>query len=497
MFRRFLFASASLVLLAGCSGGGGSTPAPTPTPAPTNQPPRITSAASVSVLENEALSYQLTASDPEGSALTQSLGGEDAARFLLSGSGQLTFRELPDFEAPLDSNRDNIYNIRLTVSDGTSSTNLDLAVTVVDQADTIQLTRVASGFSDITAVSPAPPFGDLLIGQKAGQVYHLNGGNGAKSLLFTVDEIATDGERGLRGIAAAGDYVSQGQFFVSYIHRSGQLWVRRYQPDGLGGYVGWSTPTVAVPLEGSRNLGGSITYGEMSYLYVFVGDGERASNAQDLHNRSGKILRLAKNPDPYAGVTPVYFIAAPGNPYNGSNGDPYVIASGLRNPSGAFLSDLADGSMVFADQGSGTSDEINILRITQDIAGNFGWPYLEGSTVIASGGPSGSIGPVAELQRAASGRSIQGIVGGSIYTGTQASLRDHYLFADPVGGGVWSVPKSRLVVGESLKLDRIQHRAADLKPDVGTVGRIVAITRSASGVLFLADSAGQVFRIEP
>ncbi len=76
-----------------------------------------------------------TATDPEGGSITWSLGGTDAADFLLSPNGQLTFRTGPDFEAPTDQDTDNIYQVTVQASAGQQSAALDVTVTVTNAND--------------------------------------------------------------------------------------------------------------------------------------------------------------------------------------------------------------------------------------------------------------------------------------------------------------------------------------------------------------------------
>lgn len=133
--------------MAGCGGGsgGGGTPAPTPAPSPpptpspppANQAPVFTSAATVSVAENTSgVFYTATATDANGDTLGYSLsGGADRDRFSITSSGGLSFTAPPDFEAPGDGNRDNVYQVELSVSDGKVSTTLSLSVTVTDVAE--------------------------------------------------------------------------------------------------------------------------------------------------------------------------------------------------------------------------------------------------------------------------------------------------------------------------------------------------------------------------
>ena len=70
-------------------------------------------------------------SDPEGAALTWSVSGSDADDFLIE-AGVLSFADRPNYEEPSDSGSDNIYDVTVSVSDGTYSASLDVSVTVND-----------------------------------------------------------------------------------------------------------------------------------------------------------------------------------------------------------------------------------------------------------------------------------------------------------------------------------------------------------------------------
>ncbi len=102
------------------SGGGGTT-------------------AAVSVVENTSVVTDVDATDVDsGDTLTFSLtGGADQARFTIDPStGVLSFASPPDYENPADANADNIYEVTVTVSDGTDGDSQDLTVTVTDTDET-------------------------------------------------------------------------------------------------------------------------------------------------------------------------------------------------------------------------------------------------------------------------------------------------------------------------------------------------------------------------
>ncbi|MXY10430.1 MAG: S8 family serine peptidase, partial [Acidimicrobiaceae bacterium] len=79
------------------------------------------------------------ARDPEGVNVVWSLSGTDAGDLELSQSGVLSFADPPDFEDAADSNRDNVYKVRVTATDGANPATLGVEVTVrnVDEAGAV------------------------------------------------------------------------------------------------------------------------------------------------------------------------------------------------------------------------------------------------------------------------------------------------------------------------------------------------------------------------
>ena len=100
---------------------------------PVNEGPEVTSGQSAfTVSENQDLpNASYSAFDPEGGAVTRwSLGGRDGGDFTITQEGLLTFRNLPDYERPADSNRDNIYELQVRPYDGQYYGAFDVTVTV-------------------------------------------------------------------------------------------------------------------------------------------------------------------------------------------------------------------------------------------------------------------------------------------------------------------------------------------------------------------------------
>ena len=85
------------------------------------------------VNENTTSLYNLSATDVDaGTTLTYSLTGTDAADFVISSTGDLSFSPAPDFEAATDSDTNNTYIVITWVSDGSLSDSQTVTITVTN-----------------------------------------------------------------------------------------------------------------------------------------------------------------------------------------------------------------------------------------------------------------------------------------------------------------------------------------------------------------------------
>ena len=80
------------------------------------------------------------ATDPEDDqdgdkVLAWSLSGIDGSKFNISTDGALTFMTPPDYEAPVDSGRNNDYNVRVEVTDSGGNTATRVVTVTVDNID--------------------------------------------------------------------------------------------------------------------------------------------------------------------------------------------------------------------------------------------------------------------------------------------------------------------------------------------------------------------------
>ncbi len=100
-----------------------------------NEGPKVSGTTSFTLAEGQDLiGVSFIANDQEGDAVTRwSLSGSDGGDFTISETGVMTFRNLPDYDSPADSNRDNEYLVSVRAYDsGNRYGSLDLTVTVTD-----------------------------------------------------------------------------------------------------------------------------------------------------------------------------------------------------------------------------------------------------------------------------------------------------------------------------------------------------------------------------
>ena len=192
--------------------------------------PVFTSDATASVAENQTAAYTAVATDADNDMLSYSLSGTDAALFTINPTtGVVSFIAAPDFENPGDAGGDNVYDITVTASDETNQTDHNVAITVTDKYELIDLgtldgtngfilNGIDGGDRSGWSVSSAGDvngdgYDDLIIGargadpsgnSRAGETYVVYGGASAPGAAGVLALSALDGTNGftLNGIDA-------------------------------------------------------------------------------------------------------------------------------------------------------------------------------------------------------------------------------------------------------------------------------------------------------
>ncbi|MGS1017890.1 PQQ-dependent sugar dehydrogenase [Allosphingosinicella humi] len=470
----------ALALLSSCGGGGSSS---TPTPPP-NQAPAFTSGGIVSFVEDAVGAvYQATASDADGDTVTFKIAeGADAAHFAISAAGRLSFVAPPNFDLPGDANGDNVYEVQIIANDGRASNTLMLAVTVTNSKEGIAVRRVGTGFTNPVAVAPINDW-TILVAEKNGAIYRLDRRGGPPTLFAQVNNV---GGIGVLAMTLGPDFALVGNFYVMYTTTTGFLVVEEFfslpafprdpaVPSLYGPLLNIPAPQYA----GGGWLGIDTDYSLLIATGDAGGRGDPSGSAQDNSSNLGKVLRATRNPDPFAGASPVFYLFS-------------TIAQGLHRPNGGFV---YAGGILLPDSGQDVAEEINYLGRNAGI-GNFGWPFKEGTAHVFGTPPNGLIDPVIEYPRGAGARAGLSIVGGAVGGSAIPSLSGQYIFADR-GGAIFTIPADSIQQGRTLAASLLERRDADFAPDSGAINRPVAVTAGPNGVLYVVDDDGDIFRVDP
>jgi glucose/arabinose dehydrogenase len=516
--RRFGWGAIALTVamaMSACGGGGGGSlqvnppPPTTPPPPPANRAPTFTSPSTATVVENTGgVFYNATATDPDNNPLTFSLtGGVDGALFRITAAGALSFITAPDFEAPADNDRDNVYQVDLSVSDGMASTTLPLSVTVTNIIDSaFRVRRVASNFNQPAFLAPVPDgTGRVFVIELGGRILILAPSTGLIAVTPFLDltgQLSTDGERGLLGFATAPDFITTGTFYIFLTIPDGTIEVRRYRT--LAGNRDRADPATGnailrVPHPRSNHNGGWIGFDANNLLHIAIGDGGGAgdpdNNGQNRNTLLGKILRVDPSRDDFPTDAARDYGIPPANPFAAGGGAPEVLAYGLRNPFRNSF-DPVTGHLWIGDVGQNEVEEVDLLR-PQDAGANFGWPILEGTMPFRGGSTVGLTPPVAEYVHGDSTRQGNTVIGGYVYRGPIEQLSGLYVFADFINPNVWSIPILRALQGTTLPSSEFTVRNFDFLPNAGRFDNIVSFGEDQLGNLYLVDLDGEIFVIEP
>lgn len=494
------------LLIAACGGDGDSAAPPAGGGAPVNRAPGFTSPASVDVAENSVgIFYTAAASDPDADALTFSInGGADAADFSITPAGALSFVAPPDFEAPADSDANNIYSLTLQVSDGAATATLDLVVTVTDLAENYTVRRVTAAASAPLALAGRAS-GDVLVAERAGRIRILDPATGAFNATPFLDiatTVGTAGEGGLLGLALAPDYTVSGTFYVHLTNTLGDTEIRRYQrsagdPDiadpGSGDVI------FTVPQPDTNHNGGWIGFGQDGFLYASLGDGggggDPFNNGQDPDTLLGSIIRIDPSSDDFPGDSARDYAIPAGNPFAAGGGAPEIFAYGLRNPYRASF-DRTTGDLYIGDVGQGDIEEIDL--IPSGVGGqNFGWPLREGTQTEQGPDSPSFTPPIAEYGHGSGPLQGNSVTGGVVYRGPVAELQGQYVFADFISDNIWSFPVSAVVQGATLPSTSFIIRNGVFTPDAGALDGIVGFGEDVDGNLYILTISGSIFVIEP
>lgn len=339
------------------------------------------------------------------------------------------------------------------------------------QSDGIGIETVVDGLDRPTAVA-ALPNGDLIaLEQHAGRVRLIRDGVLLEEPLLDLgDEVSTDSEQGLLGIALDVDAAENGRVFLNHTDLDGATRVLEYPVEG-------GVPDAAAPREllrvaqpSANHNGGHLVFGPNGLLWIGLGDGggrgDPENRAQDPDDLLGKMLRI----DP-----------------NAPNPTPEVWATGLRNP-WRYAIDQESGTLWIADVGQNSYEEVSRVDVDAPAGSNFGWRLFEGMAEYDNPEgtvPTGYVPPIAQYGHE-DGCSVTG--GLVVRDPALPALDGRYLYGDYCSGRLWTLPA-----------DAEQGtQPADVTDLLGgPVDNLVSFGEDAEGRVLIVSADGRILRIVP
>lgn len=354
-------------------------------------------------------------------------------------------------------------------------------------AQPIELEPFVSGIEQPTTITNAGDgSGRLFVTSKTGQIHVIEGGKVLDTPFLDISEqITTNNERGLLGLAFHPNYEENGRFFINYTNLDGDTVIAEYSVSDDPNVADASSEQILLTIEQpqSNHNGGQLAFGPDGYLYIGTGDGGgggddhgEIGNGQSLDTLLGKILRIdVDSGDPYA-------IPAD-NPFaNSDEALPEIWAYGLRNP-WRFSFDRETGDLWIADVGQNAWEEVNFQPADSPGGENYGWRLMEGTHCFnppENCNDGTLVLPVLEYSHDV-GSSI---TGGYVYRGSAyPELVGTYFFGDYVSGRLWGATQN-------------SEGEWSMEQLLDTKLNIVAFGEDEAGELYVADFAGDIYRVK-
>ena len=233
-------------------------------------------------------------------------------------------------------------------------------------------------FDQPVYVTQPPASSDLYVVEREGTVSMRREDGSVSTALDISDQVTADGEeQGLLSVAFPPDFQSSHVVYAYYTGNDEDQHVVEYTVAGNGSFERDSEREILHMEDfASNHNGGLLLFGPDRQLYIGTGDGGIADdperNGQDTGSLLGKILRI--DPRPTDGRP--YTVTSPG-PLGGS-ARPEICNYGLRNP-WRFSFDRETGSLLIADVGQNTQEEVDYVPAERACGNNFGWSAFEGT----------------------------------------------------------------------------------------------------------------------
>ncbi len=205
---------------------------------------------------------------------------------------------------------------------------------------------------------------ELMFTERSGRIKILRLDNLEISSLEGVPEVAATNQGGLLDVAITPNYQTHGWIYFTYTKstaRGDVTTLARSQRNG-NRLTNWQDLLISdSATDTGRHFGSRIAFDNKGHVYFGIGDRGVRTNAQNLDNHAGAVMRLRLD-----GSIPA------DNPFLKQNGIRAEIWSyGHRNPQGLTYDDLT-GNLWSIEHGPRGGDEINLILKGR----NYGWPVI-------------------------------------------------------------------------------------------------------------------------
>jgi len=317
------------------------------------------------------------------------------------------------------------------------------------------------------------PNGDMLVTEKAGQLYQVS--KGVMTSIEGLPPITVRGQGGLMEVVLHPKFSTNHLIYISYIDGEApgmvNTSVARTELSN-GRLIHFKRIFHAMPETNSGvQFGGRMVFDNNGYLFISVGDRGPKEDAQKLTNYNGKIHRIFDD-----GRIPA------DNPFVKT---PHAIGSiwcyGNRNGEGLYY-EKTTGILWENEHGPKGGDELNIIRKGK----NYGWPVItfgidyDGTVITTDTARTGMEQPIYYWTPSIAPSSLTRVTG-TLYKGWEGdflngSLSFQYLER--------LIMKGNKVVGHEKLLQKI--------------GRVRNIIQGPDGYLYIAvEKSGKIYKLVP
>ena len=445
----------------------------------------------ISVAENtQGTIYTAKATAASNDPVSISIkSGFDADFFEIDASGNLRFRENPNYDMRADEDHNNIYQVWLTATAGSASADFRLLIDLKNIVEGVSVTRIAQTGGEPVAITIGATTDEAHILDKSGRVVDLDTRSGAftqnafvaanirsgegKALAYA-DFEDNSGTTYSRGLIVLTHSATEGLALQGFNADQGDTWFRKLDAPYGGPFL------ASMYFDFEQHIGGF-----EDHVLIAVGDpfGQKVATETSAY---GKILKLTRY-RPYTGPSQAF-----GLQFSYS-----FAGKGVRNPGGVGIDFF--GRSFLADRGA-NQHELNFFNAAATPF-DFGWPTWEGGLLNVADQP---LPKNRHMLTYANGNRIgqqnhgEGIVAGhknlGIREGKVGAVEDAFIFAD-IDGRIFALPGYLIGNGKATNLYGAENRTEDFTPDAGAIDSPVGFATLGKESFLILDRDGEVFKV--